>query len=73
MKNDMPTQAGIGLTLILAATTFAIAVVAGIFLLYQPDAVLPNGESSIAPQAQISMAPTPDAERLSQSHAGEGR
>ena len=36
MKRDIPTEAGIGFTLLVAAVTFAVAVIAGIFLIYEP-------------------------------------
>jgi len=71
MKHDIPTEAGVGFTLIIAAATFAIAVGAGIFLIYEPD--LPNAQSGIATQSQISLAQTPDAERLSSAHSGSGQ
>ena len=35
MKRDIPTEAGIGFTLIVAAATFAVAVIAGIFLIWE--------------------------------------
>lgn len=59
MKRDIPTEAGIGFTLLIAAVTFAVAVIAGIFLIYEP------GLSGFRTQtqAQLAMIETPDARR----------
>ena len=37
MKRDFPGRAGIGFTAIVAALTLIVAVLSGLFLLYQPD------------------------------------
>jgi hypothetical protein len=38
MRSDVPTQVGIGFTIVVAAATFLVAVMAGLFLIWQPDA-----------------------------------
>ena len=38
MKLDLPTQVGIGFTICVAAATFFVAVVAALFLIWEPDA-----------------------------------
>ena len=64
MKRDIPTQAGIGFTIFVAAATFAIAVVAGIFLIYQPETNFgSNAQSRALAQAQMSLADAPGARR----------
>jgi uncharacterized membrane protein YdcZ (DUF606 family) len=57
MKRDIPTEAGIGFTILIAAATLAVAVVAGIFLIYQSDINLTLNTPSRAPvQAQMSLS-----------------
>ena len=64
MKRDVPTQAGIGFTILVAAATFVIAVVAGIFLLYQSETTLgSNAQLRALAQAQMSLAEAPDKQR----------
>ena len=64
MKRDAPTQAGVGFTIFVAAATFVIAVVAGIFLLYQSETTLSsNAQLRALAQAQISLAEGPDMQR----------
>ena len=38
MKRDVPTQVGIGFTILVGSATFLVAVLAGVFLIWQPDA-----------------------------------
>ena len=40
MKRHSPAEAGIGFMLLVAAATFVIAVVAGIFLIYQSETTM---------------------------------
>jgi len=57
MKRDIPTQAGIAFTILVAAATFAVAVIAGIFLIYQSDMNLsPNASSGASGQGLMSLA-----------------
>ncbi len=68
MKRDRPTQAGIGFTILIAAATLAVAVVAGIFLIYQSEMNLGfNTQFRPVVQAQISPAVTPDLQRSPQA------
>ena len=53
MKRDIPMEAGIGFTILIAAATLAIAVVAGIFLIYQSDM---TAQLRTPEQAQMSLA-----------------
>jgi hypothetical protein len=67
MKRDIPTQAGIGFTLLVAALTFAVAAMAGIFLFYQSGMVtVPIAQIEAPAQSQISLAQAPDVRRGSQ-------
>jgi hypothetical protein len=62
MKRDIPTGAGIGFTILIAAATLAVAVVAGIFLVYQSEMTL--GFSGPVPSpgpTQMSLAQRSDA------------
>jgi hypothetical protein len=59
MKRDIPMEAGIGFTLLIAAVTFAVAVIAGIFLIYEPGLDGFRGQT----QAQVAMIQGPDARR----------
>jgi hypothetical protein len=68
MKRDIPTQAGIGLALIIATATFIIAIVAGIFLIYEPEIMPSDAQTYVVPPSQVSIAQTRDAERLRHSH-----
>jgi len=54
MKADVPTQVGIGFTIFVAAATFLVALVAALFLIWEPDA----GTLTAAQRAgsQISLA-----------------
>jgi hypothetical protein len=61
MKKDIPTGAGIIFTILVAAATLAVAVVAGIFLVYQSDMTLGFNGQSPGP-AQISLAQRSDAQ-----------
>jgi hypothetical protein len=64
MKRDVPAQAGIGFTILVAAATFAVAVVAGIFLIYQSETTLvSNPQLRALAQSQMSLAETPDGQR----------
>ena len=64
MKRDIPTQAGIGFTILIAAATFVVAVVAGIFLIYQSEMnVSLNAQFPPPMQAQISPAQTLDLQQ----------
>ena len=68
MKRDIPAQAGIGFTILVAAATFAVAVVAGIFLIYQPETSWGSNAQLRAlaqaqMQAQMSPAEMPDVQR----------
>ena len=60
MKRHSPTEAGIGFTIFIAAATFAIAVVAGIFLIYQSDATV-SYNAQLRGLAQAQMSPAPGA------------
>ena len=64
MKRDVPTQAGVGFTIFVAAATLAIAVVAGIFLIHQSEtASRSNAQWRALALAQMSLAETPDMQR----------
>jgi sensor histidine kinase regulating citrate/malate metabolism len=64
MKRDVPTQAGVGFTIFVAAATFAIAVVAGIFLIHQSETTSrANAQWRALAQAQMSLAEAPDIQR----------
>ena len=64
MKREIPTQAGIGFTIFVAAATFAIAVVAGIFLIYQSETTMgSNAQLRTLAQAQMSLPEAPDMQR----------
>ena len=64
MKRHSPTEAGIGFTIFVAAATFAIAVVAGIFLIYQSETILgSNAQLRALAQARMSLAEAPDLQR----------
>lgn len=60
MKADLPTRVGIGFTVLVAAATFLVAVVAALFLIWQPDANI-IGEQRL-PSA-VSTAASPDVHR----------
>ena len=60
MKADLPTRVGIGFTILVAAATFLVAVVAALFLIWQPDANT-IGDQGLRPQ--ISVAASPDVRR----------
>jgi hypothetical protein len=59
-KTDLSTQAGIGFTIVVAAATFLVAVVAGLFLIWQPD---PATLTQRGQATQISLAAPPDVPR----------
>ena len=64
MKRDIPTEAGIGFTLLVAAVTFAVAVIAGIFLIYEPGlSGMANNGVRAQTRAQVAMIGRPDARR----------
>ena len=60
MKADIPTQVGIGFTVLVAAATFLVAVVAALFLIWEPDA---NALSEQRTASQISLAAPADVRR----------
>jgi len=58
MKRYDPSEAGIGFTIFVAAATFVIAVVAGIFLIYQSETTLgSNTQLHALAQAQMAVGP----------------
>jgi hypothetical protein len=59
-KMDLSTQAGIGFTIVVAAATFLVAVVAGLFLIWQPDAATFTQQGQAT---QVSLAAPPDVHR----------
>ena len=59
MKRDIRTEAGVAFTIFVAAATFVIAVVAGIFLIYQSEATL-GSNARLRALAQAQMSPAPD-------------
>jgi hypothetical protein len=64
MKRHSPTEAGVGFTIFVAAATFVIAVVAGIFLIYQSETTLSsNIQLRELAQAQMSLAEAPGPQR----------
>jgi hypothetical protein len=64
MKRDIPTQAGIGFTFVVAALTFAVAVIAGIFLFYQSGiTTAPSAQIDAPAESQISLAQMPNLRR----------
>jgi hypothetical protein len=68
MKRDIPTEAGIGFTLVVAAVTFAVAVIAGIFLIYEPGL---DGFRARA-QGQVAMIQSPDAQGVPRNAPVQG-
>jgi hypothetical protein len=60
MKTDVPTQVGIGFTIVVAVATFLVALVAALFLIWQPDA---NRVAQQRSASQISLAAPPDVRR----------
>ena len=61
MKRHSPAEAGIGFTIFVAAATFVIAVVAGIFLIYQSEMTWgSNAQLRPLVQAQITPAQSPE-------------
>jgi hypothetical protein len=60
MKANLPTQVGIGFTIVVAAATFLVAVVAALFLIWQPDA---NTLAQQRAASQISLAASSDVRR----------
>jgi len=64
MKRDLPTQAGIGFTIAVAFATFLVAVVAGLFLIWQPDTALIIQSRAAT---QVSFAAPPDVQRGAQT------
>jgi hypothetical protein len=60
MKTNLPTQVGIGFTIVVAAATFLVAVVAALFLIWQPDAETLSQQRAAS---QISLAASPDVRR----------
>jgi len=60
MKADLPTRVGIGFTVLVATATFLVAVVAALFLIWQPDANT-IGEQRLPPE--VSAAASPDMRR----------
>ncbi len=67
MERNLPPHAGIGATVLIAAMTLAVAVVAGIFLIWQSGEPMNGAVPANAPaaeQARISLAaPAPGAQR----------
>ena len=53
MKRDLPTQVGIGFTIVVASATFLVAVMAGLFLIWQPDAQTLTQQSAASPQISL--------------------
>ena len=58
MKRHSPTEPGIAFTIFVAAATFVIAVVAGIFLIYQSDATV-SYNAQLRGLAQVQTSPVP--------------
>ena len=59
MKRDLPTQVGIGFTIVVASATFLVAVMAGIFLIWQPDVQTLTQQRAQAPQISLAAPPAP--------------
>jgi hypothetical protein len=57
MKADIPTRVGVGFTILVAAATSLVAVVAALFLIWQPEA---NTIGQQRLPAQIQAAASPD-------------
>ena len=55
MKQDPKRRAGIGVTVVLAGATFAVAVISGVFLLYDSQPSLRAGFPLDFPAPQSSM------------------
>ena len=53
MKRDLPTQVGIGFTIVVASATFLVAVVAGLFLIWQPAPDTLTQRASASPQISL--------------------
>ena len=58
MKRDLPTQVGIGFTIVVASATFLVAVMAGLFLIWQPDPQTLTQQQAESPQISLA-APSP--------------
>lgn len=61
MKRDVPTQIGIGFTILVASATFLVAVMAGMFLIWQPDANTLTQRAEQAPQISLAAPPQPQS------------
>jgi hypothetical protein len=59
MKRDLPTQVGIGFTIVVASATFLVAVIAGLFLIWQPDAQTLTQQRAESPQISLAASPAP--------------
>jgi len=57
MKRDVPTQLGIGFTIVVASATFLVAVIAGLFLIWQPDAGTLTERGAASPQISLAAPP----------------
>ena len=61
MKRDIPTQVGIGFTILVASATFLVAVMAGLFLIWQPDASTLTQRAAQSPQISLAAQPAPQS------------
>ncbi len=68
MKHDLPGRTGFGFTLVLAGLTLVIAVLSGIYLVYQSDSGLQAGASLdlpvISSPGQVHEANPPHTDHL---------
>ena len=63
MKRDVPTQVGIGFTILVGSATFLVAVLAGVFLIWQPDAGTLTQRPAQAPQISLAAPSEPQSRR----------
>jgi hypothetical protein len=57
MKRNVPTQVGIGFTILVASATFLVAIMAGLFLIFQPDAQTLTQQRAGSPQISLAAPP----------------
>ncbi len=59
MKRDVPTQIGVGFTIVVASATLLIAVMAGLFLIWQPDVNILMQQRAQSPQISLAAPSEP--------------
>ena len=70
MKHNLP-RSGLGLAIVLAGLTLAVAVVSGLFLIYEPGTA--PSPLEFAPSSSIAEVQKPKAPQADHSHARHPR